>query len=79
MLSKWAKAFFSTLAQKKHNRVSPIYNLLPDMLSHLTREMEAGKLQEEDMTEIMGVRRRQDCRAHALATDRSSVWCTMTL
>lgn len=34
----WARKFFHTLSHKKQGQVNPIYNLLPDILSNLTRE-----------------------------------------
>ncbi|KAG1667780.1 hypothetical protein FOA52_010817 [Chlamydomonas sp. UWO 241] len=37
-VQRLARAFFSTLAKKSHKNSNPIYNMLPDILSHLSRE-----------------------------------------
>ena len=37
-IRRTARAFFSTLAAKSHRNSNPIYNLLPDILSHLSTD-----------------------------------------
>ena len=49
-IRKMARAFFSTLAAKSHRNSNPIYNLLPDILSHLSAEK---GLPSKDAEEIM--------------------------
>ncbi|MEW5302114.1 MAG: hypothetical protein WDW36_004924 [Sanguina aurantia] len=38
-IQSWARKFFHTLSTKKQGQSNPIYNLLPDILSNLTREV----------------------------------------
>ncbi|GAX78483.1 hypothetical protein CEUSTIGMA_g5922.t1 [Chlamydomonas eustigma] len=46
-IARMARSFFSTLAKKSHRNSNPIYNMLPDILSHLSHESDLTSAQAE--------------------------------
>jgi hypothetical protein len=56
VLREWSTALFASLARRASGAraaSNPVYNLLPDMLSQLGKEMAAGTLAEDELASVM--------------------------